>query len=72
MSPVTRNGIVYQDGLVMAPISELMESFARIGPEKDVPEGTRYVQVSDALWNDMIAKIREMESRLFWAEYDNN
>ena len=48
--------------LTLKAVIAVMKSARRIGGETDVPEGTRYIQISDTLAKQMAAALRKVES----------
>ena len=44
---------------ILFRLLHLFETSSRMGTEKDEPEGTRYVQISDTLVNLISAEIRQ-------------
>lgn len=45
---------------VLLIIKDMFTNAPRIGQEKDEPEGTRYIQISDTLANDLSDKISKV------------
>jgi len=43
-------------------IIDLLEKAPRMGTDKDEPEGTRYIQISDTLAKEIVAQLKEESS----------
>jgi hypothetical protein len=44
---------------IVEEILNMLKSAPRLGAENDIPEGTRYIQISETLVNKIISDIQE-------------